>query len=86
MNEENFDPEELENMSILFDEIIMGETEGYEMTIFVSHNDAIDLLEQYNLAKEGNLIALDHCWKEYSKMMNELEYKMEEEGEENDTY
>jgi hypothetical protein len=85
MNEDDFDPTELENMSILFDKIIHGETQGYEMTIFVSHNDAIDLLEQYNLAKEGNLWALDSCWQEYAKMMDELEAQMESE-EEDDNY
>ena len=84
MNEEDFDPEELESMSVLFDKIINDETQGYEMTIFVSRHDAMDLVEQYNLAKEGNLWALDACWTEYAKMMDELE--MQIEREEDDDY
>lgn len=84
MNEEDFDPEELANMSILFDKIINDETQGYEMTIFVSRHDAIDLVEQYNLAKEGNAYAMEHCWAEYSKMMDELEAQLERE--EDDDY
>ena len=82
MNEDDFDPKELENMSILFDKIINDETQGYEMTIFVSRHDATDLVEQYNLAKEGNLVALDYCWKEYAKMMDELEAQLEREEDE----
>jgi preprotein translocase subunit SecA len=83
MNEDDFDPTELENMSILFDKIIHDETQGYEMTIFVSRHDAMDLVEQYNLAKEGNLWALDSCWKEYAKMMDELEQQIESEEDDN---
>ena len=86
MNEDDFDPEELADMSILFDKIINDETQGYEMTIFVSRHDAIDLVEQYNLAKEGNLMALDYCWQEYAKMMDELEEQIESEEEDEDDY
>jgi hypothetical protein len=84
MNEDDFDPEEIADMSVLFDKIIYDETQGYEMTIFVSRHDAIDLVEQYNLAQEGNLFALDYCWKEYAKMMDELEAQLERE--EDDDY
>ena len=84
MNEDDFDPEELADMSILFDKIINDETQGYEMTIFVSRHDAMDLVEQYNLAQEGNTFAMEHCWNEYSKMMNELQAQIE--SEEDDDY
>lgn len=66
---DNFDPEELEEIAVAMDALVAGAYSGYEVSIFVSHNDALDLLDEWHKAQEGNVHARNKCWQEYSKIM-----------------
>jgi hypothetical protein len=79
---ENFDPEELEEIAVAMDALIAGAYNGYEVSIFISHNDALDLLDEYHKALDGDETALNKCWEEYSKIMIGLKEQLNGQDEE----
>lgn len=82
-DDSNFDPDELEEIAIAMDKLVEGAYNGYEVTIFISHNDAVDLIDEYNKACDGDESALNKCWDEYSKIMLGLATQIGERNEEN---
>lgn len=70
---EMFDPEELLELRDRLDSIAMGEKEGYEMVFFINRNDALELLEAYELALNGEPMAMARCWTEFAQIMARLE-------------
>jgi glucose-6-phosphate isomerase len=79
---EYFDPEELEEIAVAMDAIVAGTYNGYEVSIFVSHNDALDLLDEWHKALDGNVHARNKCWDEYSKIMVGLKEQVNRGDEE----
>lgn len=68
-----FDPHELEEMSERLDNVERRENEGYEMVFFINHNDALDLLDMWMDAREGEPMAMARCWTEFGKIIARLE-------------
>lgn len=82
MNEEDFDPYELEEIATAMDKIMDGETNGYEIGMFLTHNDALELLHNYHEGQDGDIAALNFCWEEFKKIIDAL--KEQVLGEEDD--
>ena len=82
MNEDDFDPYELEEIAVAMDKIMDGETNGYEMSMFLTHNDALELLHNYHEGQDGDITALNYCWEEFKKIIDTL--KLQVLGEEDD--
>lgn len=79
---EKFDPEELEEIAVAMDALVAGAYNGYEVSIFISHNDALDLVDEFHKALDGDVHALDKCWIEYSKIMIGLKEQLNLRDEE----
>lgn len=69
---EDFDPEALEEMAERLDAVARGEAEGYELTFFISENEALDLLDTFDDAFRGDMVAQTKCWGEFMKIINKL--------------
>jgi hypothetical protein len=82
MNEEDFDPYELEEIAVAMDKIMDGEANGYEIGMFLTHNDALELLHNYHEGQDGDITALNYCWEEFRKIIDAL--KLQVLGEEDD--
>jgi hypothetical protein len=72
MNEDDFDPYELEEIATAMDKIMDGELNGYEIGMFVTHNDALELLHNYHEGQEGSIEGLNYCWEEFKKIIEAL--------------
>lgn len=84
MNEEEFDPYELEEIAVAMDKIMADELSGYEISMFINHNDALELLHNYHEGLEGDAEALDYCWQEFQKIITTLKVQVlgdEDDGE-----
>lgn len=83
MNEEDFDPYELEEIAVAMDKIMKDELSGYEIGMFISHNDALELLHNYHEGQDGDIAALNYCWEEFKKIIEALKAQvLEDEDDE----
>lgn len=78
-DESGFDPTELEEMSERLGDIIRGEGEGYEMIFYISHNDALELIDAWHASRMGEPMAMSRCWTEFNKIMQRLESAVEDD-------
>lgn len=68
-----FDPDELEEIEQRLEAVVANENEGYEMLFFINKNDALDLVETYKAAVQGEPMAMARCWTEFAQIMERLE-------------
>jgi len=68
-----FDPDDIEEIEARLEAVVANEHEGYEMLFFISKNDALDLVEAYRAAVQGEPMALARCWTEFGQIMLRLE-------------
>lgn len=78
--DDDFDPEELEEIAKTMDRIFANETEGYEMVFWINHNDAIELVTSYKEASNGDLVAISRCFYEFGKIVYQLEGAINEDN------
>lgn len=81
---DKFDPYELEEIAVAMDAISDGADSGYEIHMFITHNDAVDLVDNYNRAVNGDLMAKAHCWGEYKNIIYSLKKQIREAGRDNE--
>jgi hypothetical protein len=84
MTEEEFDPYELEEIAVAMDKIVDGEIHGYEIGMFVTHNDALELLHNYHEGQDGDIAGLNYCWEEFKKIIEALKAQVLEDEEDDD--
>jgi hypothetical protein len=84
MNEDDFDPYELEEIAVAMDKIMDGEENGYEIGMFLTHNDALELLHNYHEGQDGDITALNYCWEEFRKIIEALKAQVLEDEEDDD--
>jgi hypothetical protein len=77
---DKFDPYELEEIATAMDAISDGADSGYEIYMFITHNDAVDLVRNYHMAIDGDLMAKAHCWGEYKNIIYSLKKQIREAG------
>lgn len=68
-----FDPDELEEIEQRLEAVVANENEGYEMLFFINKNDALDLVESYRAAVQGEPMSMARCWTEFAQIMTRLE-------------
>lgn len=73
MESNNFDPEDMEEMSELFARIYEDSHQGYIMEFTISRLAARDLVRTWNRARTGDPQAVATCVAEYGRIMGELE-------------
>jgi hypothetical protein len=78
-----FDPDDLAEIESRFRRITAGESEGYEMIFYISHNDAVDLVDAYRDAVAGEPMAMARCWTEFMQIMLRLEMAMADDISDN---
>jgi len=71
--DEQFDPNDLEEMSARFSGIIRDADEGYVMEFIISRADARELVQVWGAAVSGDKLALAMCFGEFGKIVTELE-------------
>lgn len=83
--EEAFDPVELEAIAQAMDHIMENEASGYQMVFWISHGAALELLDAFDRYKAGSVPDAVRCMYEFSKIVEQLRYNVEEaDDEEND--
>jgi hypothetical protein len=83
MTKEEFDPYELEEIAVAMDRIMETHLSGYEISMFISHADAIELLDNYHEALDGDITGLNYCWEEFHKIVATLKGRVLE-GDDDD--
>ena len=78
--DDDFDPEELEEIAKTMDRIFANETEGYEMIFWINHNDAVELVTSYKEVANGDPIAIARCFYEFGKIVYQLEGTINEDN------
>lgn len=73
MESDNFDPDDMDEMSELFATIYEDAHQGYIMEFTISRLVARDLVRTWNRARTGDPKAVATCVAEYGRIMNELE-------------
>lgn len=73
MEPNNFDPDDMEEMSELFAHIYEDAHRGYIMEFTISRLAARDLVGTWNRARTGDAQAVAACVREYGRIMGELE-------------
>lgn len=73
MEPDNFDPDDMEEMSELLATIYEDAHQGYIMEFTISRLAARDLVRTWNRARSGDLRAAASCAREYNRIMSELE-------------
>lgn len=68
-----FDPDDIEEIESRLEAVVANENEGYEMLFFINRNDALDLVEAYKAAVQGEPMAMARCWTEFAQIMQRLE-------------
>ena len=68
-----FDPDEVQEIEQRLEAVVANENEGYEMLFLINKNDAIDLVEAYRAAVQGEPMAMARCWTEFGQIMLRLE-------------
>lgn len=68
-----FDPDDIDDITRRLKAVVDGFGEGYEMTFFINRNDAVDLVNTYKLAVNGEPTSVARCWSEFAKIMERLE-------------
>jgi hypothetical protein len=81
-DDNQFDPEDLEEMDAIFRNIEDGEKSGYELVFFINENDADELVSWWYEAMEGDPFAASKVFTEFGKIMNHLMLAMSENGDE----
>jgi hypothetical protein len=79
--EPGFDPQELESIAQAMDGIMEDEASGYEMLFWISHGAANELLEAFDRYQLGSVQDGIRCMYEFSKIVEQLRYHVEEEDE-----
>ena len=80
-DEPGFDPQELESIAQAMDSIMDNEAVGYEMLFWISHGAATELLEAFERYQLGSVQDGVRCMYEFSKIVEQLRYHVEEENE-----
>jgi hypothetical protein len=81
-DDNQFDPEDLEELDAIFRNIEDGEKSGYELVFFINENDANELVDWWYEAMEGDPLAASKVFTEFGKIMNHLMLAMSENGDE----
>lgn len=76
MESDNFDPDDMREMSELFAHIYGDSQQGYIMEFTISRLGARDLVKTWRRAKSGDQKAIAACFDEYNRIMGELEYAL----------
>jgi hypothetical protein len=82
MESDNFDPDDMEEMSELFARIHNDSQRGYIMEFSISRLGARDLVKVWRRAKSGDKKAISLCFDEYNRIMSELEYALNYDDDE----
>ncbi len=70
--DENFLPDDLQEMAERFSGIIRDADEGYVMEFIISRADSRELVSVWEAATKGDAVSAAICWNEYGKIMREL--------------
>ena len=71
-----FDPDDMDEMSIMFANIIFDNDKGYTMEFSISRLQAKDLMTMWTKACLGDPMSTAQCLIEYGKIMLELQYAL----------
>ena len=77
----SFDPDDLEELRHTFNAIVYDNEHGFVLEFAISRLIAKRLITQWYNANMGDGDALDQCFYEYSKIMQELHYALKESDE-----
>ncbi len=77
MNDDEFDPTDINELEKLFDKIMGQEEHGYELVFFINRNDAEELVFSYDAAMNGDKAGLRRCMHEFGKIVNKIQYAIE---------
>jgi hypothetical protein len=72
LDDDGFDPEEIEALEKIMDEIMAEESTGYQMVFWVSVGAAKELLETYDEFLAGSKSAGELCLREFGKIAEQL--------------
>lgn len=73
MESDNFDPDDLQEMSELLAHIYSDSQHGYVLEFTISRLAARDLVRTWQRARTGDENAIQNCLSEYNRIMGELE-------------
>lgn len=76
MEPKDFDPEDMEEMSMMFANIMHDSDQGYTMEFSISRLQARDLMTMWTKACLGDPKSTAQCLVEYGKIMLELQYAL----------
>lgn len=67
-----FNPEDMDDMSERFARIEREEHSGYRMEFILSKETAELMIKEWNQAKKGSITASTACWDRYAYIMEEI--------------
>jgi len=76
MDPKEFDPDDMEEMSIKFAKIMSDSDKGYTMEFSISRLQAKELMSMWTKACLGDATSTAQCLIEYGKIMMELDYAL----------
>jgi len=76
MDPKEFDPDDLEEMSAKFANIMSDSDRGYTMEFSISRLQAKELMSMWTKSCLGDPISTAQCLIEYGKIMMELDYAL----------
>lgn len=76
MDPQDFDPNDLSEMSTMFARIMSDSDQGYTMEFSISRLQAKDLMNMWTKACLGDPVSTAQCLIEYGKIMLELQYAL----------
>jgi|DEB19_MinimDraft_3_1074340.scaffolds.fasta_scaffold01824_3 hypothetical protein len=77
--DEEFDPDDIEELNATFDALIHDAEAGFTIEFICSRMGAKDLVRTWLKAAMGDQKAMKSCFKEYSKIMEHLIIALKEE-------
>jgi hypothetical protein len=72
----NFNPDDINEMSSMFANIMSDSDQGYVMEFSISRLQAKDLMTMWTKACLGDPVSTAQCLVEYGKIMMELQYAL----------
>jgi hypothetical protein len=72
VSDDGFDPDEIEAIEKIMDEIMAEESTGYQMVFWVTVGAAKELLETYDEFLAGSKSAGELCLREFGKIAEQL--------------
>lgn len=76
MDPNHFDPDDIDEMSNMFANIMHDSDQGYTMEFSISRLQAKDLMMMWTKACLGDPVSTAQCLIEYGKIMLELQYAL----------